>query len=200
MKTQTRKLFVDGALIVFSVLFALFISQIVENQKAKREKEKVLDYIYQELSDNSFILSRWIQKHGRIRDRLRNMVQNEEDSVRKRLVAGGRINFEIITNGEVLIDALLTETAWDAAKSTKVVSDFEFEQVQEFTRVYNLQRIIMDGTTSKFLDVYMDRKTHEMENLETTLIQLNIVMEEMVGQEQTLQYMIQEALKKRDSK
>lgn len=160
----------------------------------------MLDYIYQELSDNSFILSRWIQRHGRIRDRLRNMVQNEEDSVRKRLVAGGHINFEIITNGEVLIDALLTETAWDAAKSTKVVSDFEFEQVQEFTRVYNLQRIIMDGTTSKFLDVYMDRKTHEMENLETTLIQLNIVMEEMVGQEQTLQYMIQEALKKRDSK
>lgn len=195
MKTQTQKLFTEGVMIVFSVLFALFISQVVENQKARKEKERVLNYIYQELSDNAETLERWENKHGKIRDRLRSMVQNRQDSVRESIIAGGRMDFEKITNGEVLIDALLTETAWEAAKSTKVVADFDFEQVQEFTRIYSLQNIIMRGTAAKFFDVYMDRETHDMKNLETTLIQLNLVMEEMVGQEQTLLYMIREALK-----
>lgn len=198
MKVQTKKLFVDGALIVFSVLFALFISQVVENKKAEREKEQALAYIYQELEDNQKILGRWIYTHGEIRDRLRRMVANPGDSIRQQLETSPRMDFEIITNGQVLIDALLTETAWEAAKATGVASGFDFENVQQLTRVYGLQRILMDNTTGKFLDVYMDRQTHEKEHLETTLIQLSLVMDEMVGQEHTLSYMIGEVLKEQD--
>ena len=200
MKPKTnriKQLFTEGFLIVFSVLFALFISQLVEKSKVEKAKEKALDYIYQELGENFVTLKRWTVTHGKIRDRIRNMVANEQDSVRQLLVKGPRMDFEVITDGQVLIDALLTETAWEAAKSTKAASDFDFEEVQAFTRIYGLQKILMENTTAKFLEVYMDRQTHEKEHLETTLIQLNLVMDEMVGQEQMLYYMINELLKKR---
>ena len=197
MAKQTKKLFIEGLLIVFSVLFALFISQMVENRKARIQKEQALDYIYQELEGNQGILKRWIWKHGQIRDRLRQMVSDPNDSMRRVLESSSRLDFGVISDGESLIDALLTETAWEAAKSTKTVADFDFKLVQEFTRIYGLQKILMAGSSAKFLEVYLDRESHEVENLPTTLIQLNLVMEEMVGQEQTLLHMINAAIEKR---
>lgn len=196
MKVQTKKLFIEGVLIVFSVLFALFLSQVAENQKTKRDKEKALEYIHQELSDNKDILTGWLYYHGKARERLRKMVSDPNDSVRSELKASGRIDFEIITDGNNLIDVLLTKTAWEAAKSTNIASEIEFEQVQQLTRIYSLQDILMENITGKFLDIYMDRDTHKMENLETTLIQLNLIINEMVGQEETLHTMISEFQKK----
>ena len=196
MKVQTKKLFIEGVLIVFSVLFALFLSQVAENQKTRKEKEKALEYIHQELSDNKDILTGWIYYHGKTRERLRKMVSDPNDSVRSELKASGRIDFEIITDGNNLIDVLLTKTAWEAAKSTNIASEIEFEQVQQLTRIYSLQDILMENITGKFLDIYMDRDTHKIENLETTLIQLNLIINEMVGQEETLHTMISEFQKK----
>ena len=95
-----------------------------------------------------------------------------------------------------MIDVLLTKTAWEAAKSTNIASEIEFEQVQQLTRIYSLQDILMENITGKFLDIYMDRDTHKIENLETTLIQLNLIINEMVGQEETLHTMISEFQKK----
>lgn len=196
MVQQTKKLFIEGLLIVFSVLFALFISQMVENQKARAQKEQALDYIYQELESNRGVLKRWVWKHGKIRDNLRQMVSDPDDSLRQILRSSETLDFGVISGGESLIDALLTETAWEAAKSTKVVSDFDFDLVQEFTRIYGLQKILMEGSSSKFFEVYMDRKSHQIEYLATTLIQLNLVIEEMVVQEQILLLMIDEILEK----
>lgn len=193
-KSEVQRLSLEGALIVFSVLFALFIGQLVETNKIKKQKEQAIEYIYQELGGNRNTLKRWVEKHGRIRDNLARMTSDPNDSLRQLLFKGVQLDYGVITNQEPLIDALLGNTAWEAAKSTQIISEFNFERVQEFTRIYGLQQVIMDGTITKFTDVYFDRASQNKENTQSTLVQLQLIMMELVGQEETLIYMLDQLI------
>lgn len=193
-KSELKRLGAEGVLIVFSVLFALLIGQLVESNKVKRQKAQAIDHIYLELSNNQLILKRWVQKHRKIAENLNRMVANKRDSLRLMLMENGQLDYGIITNQEALIDALLADTAWEAAKSTRIIAEFDFETVQAFTRIYNLQTIIVQRSVQKFSDIYFDRASQDPENLQTTLVQLQLVMGEIVGQEQTLLYLLDQLM------
>ena len=60
---KIRDYFLEGFLIVFSVLFALFIENYVENIKTQKQKKLALDRIKMEVERNSKILSEWITLH-----------------------------------------------------------------------------------------------------------------------------------------
>ncbi len=195
-KPEVRRLAIEGLMIVFSVLFALFISQLADNRKVRNQKELAIDYIYRELKDNKETLERWVIKHQKARERISRMVRNPMDSTRLSIFAKGQPNYSPITEGESLIDALLGDTAWESAKATQIVSQFDFAVVQDLTRIYGLQKVIMEGSVNKFTDVYFDRESQDPAHLQTTLVQLELVMNELVGQEYTLIYMLKTALEK----
>lgn len=195
-KPEIRRLTIEGLMIVFSVLFALFISQLADNRKVRLQKEQAIDYIYRELKDNKEILERWAVKHQKVKDRLSRMIQNPLDSSRMTIFAEDQPDYSVITGGESLIDAFLGNTAWESAKATQIISQFDFSTVQELTRIYGLQEIITQGSVNKFSDVYFDRASQQEAHLQTTLLQLELVMNELIGQEYTLIYMLKEALEK----
>ncbi|MCE7993340.1 MAG: hypothetical protein HEP71_15245 [Roseivirga sp.] len=188
-KPELKRLTREGLMIVFSVLFALFISQLVDDNKTRRQKDQALDHIFKELETNKGTLERWIAKHGKIESDISRMIEDPNDSMRLVLTQSPRLDFGVITS--TFIDALLGDTAWEAAKSTQIISEFDFNLVEDLTRIYGLQKIIMNNTVEKFSDVYFDRASHEPANLESTLIQLQLVMNEIVGQEGTLIYLLE---------
>ncbi len=190
MISRTKKLATEGTLIVFSVLFALFITQLVENNKVKKRKEQALTNIYIELSTNKQILNGWIHKHGRMKDILTKMVENPEDSLRQVLTKKQFLDFGVLTEEKSFIDALLNNTAWESAKSTQIIAEFEFKTVQDFTRVYALQRILQEESIRKFTNIYFERESQDLQNLSATLLQLQLVISEIVGQEETLKYLL----------
>lgn len=70
MKTIIKKHLVEGALIVFSVLFALLINKSFENYQTNLQREIAEESIINELQQNQYILNRWKEKHIEVRNRI----------------------------------------------------------------------------------------------------------------------------------
>lgn len=194
MINKTKKLFIEGTLIVFSVLFALFITQLVENYKVRKKEKQALDNIHTELSTNGQILTGWIYRHERMKDVLTKMVENPEDSLRKLLAEKNFLDLSILTEEKSFIEAILNDTAWESAKSTQIISEFDFSTVQYFTRIYELQKILQNESIRKFTNTYFERESQDLKNLPATLLQLQLILSEIVGQEKTLKYMLDQTI------
>lgn len=182
----SKRYFLDGLLIVFSVLFALFINKVAENIQIANEKDIAIENIKKEIQRNAEILENWHILHSEIRDRITTVIEGENDSLREALLNYKYLEIGVLTNHQSLIDANLSNTAWETAKYTGIVSEFDFNTTQKLTEIYMLQEIITEKTIGKVIDFLFDPASHDMENIETTLIQLQLRFKELVGQEYLL--------------
>ena len=180
---STKKLIAEGLLIVFSVLFALLIDKLFDDYKTVQKKSIAIESIHKELSQNAVILDEWRQHHLKIRDRVSEMAQGRNDSLKNELLKYDFFNLAVLTDNQSLIDAILTDTAWESAKSTGIISEFEFETTQSLTQVYSMQKELTQNTMAKILDYYFDSSAHDMEQLDQILIQFQLRFWELTGQE-----------------
>lgn len=195
MKSSSWKKYLgEGFLIVFSVLFALFINKLAEDQKTSNKKQVALESIEKELDDNATILKEWKEQHTDIRERIGAIIEGKNDSLKNELLKYPYLNLGVLTDGESLIGEILTSTAWEAAKTTGIISEFDFKTTQKLTRVYTLQSLLIDRTLTNMLDYYFETGAHEMSNLEAILIQFQLRFWELTGQEYLLEQLYQEAL------
>ncbi|HAW78246.1 MAG TPA: hypothetical protein DCX27_00015, partial [Balneola sp.] len=150
--------------------------------------------IEQELLRNQSILKNWKEKHIAIRDRISSILEGESDSLKMELLKFNYLNLGILTDNESLIDAILIDTAWESARSTGIVSEFDFETTQKLTLVYSMQDVLTDRTIAKILDYYFDTNSHDMKNLERILVQFQLRFWELTGQEELMMTVYQDAL------
>ncbi|QNL20707.1 hypothetical protein HZR84_01665 [Hyphobacterium sp. CCMP332] len=190
-----KKYLAEGFLIVFSVLFALFINQLVEDYKTKKRKIIALESIHKELVQNEEILTKWRDKHVEIRNRISSIMSGEMDSLKIELMQYDYLNLGVLTNNESLIDAILTSTAWESARSTGIVSEFDFETTQKLTHVYSMQQNITDKTLMKIIDYYFDSDAHDLKEIDRTLLQFQLRFSELTGQENLMAFLYAEAIK-----
>ncbi|MBT8180513.1 MAG: hypothetical protein KJO53_02880 [Eudoraea sp.] len=184
----------EGLLIVFSVLFALFINKLFDDYKTNKKKTIAIESIQNELYENSSILDNWKEHHLKIRNRITDIVEGRNDSLKTELLKYEYLNLGVLTNNESLIDAILTSTAWESAKSTGIISEFDFETIQKLTHVYSMQEELSQRTMTKILDYYFDSEAHSMENIDQTLIQFQLRFWELTGQENLLADLYKEAI------
>ena len=189
-----KKYLAEGLLIVFSVLFALFINKLYDNYKVAKQKEIAIQGIKKELSKNSEILDQWLKKHQQIKSRLDSMISSEGDSLKVEMLKYNYFNLAILTNQESLIDALMTNTAWETSKSTGIITEFDFEITQSLTYVYSMQEVITEKTLNKIIDLYFDAETHNLNDLDRHLVQFYIRLEELTGQEYLLSTLYKDAI------
>lgn len=183
MKLDLKKYFSEGLLIVFSVLFALTINKVFADYQTNQKKDIALSSIRQELQQNADILDRWKTHHTEIRDRISSILEGSADSLLSELKQYEYLNMGVLTNNRSLIDAILVDTAWESAKATGIIAEFDFQTTQQLTRVYALQEIIVDRTVANILDFYFDMEAHNIENLESVLVQFQLRFWELTGQE-----------------
>lgn len=178
-----KKYLVEGLLIVFSVLFALFINKLFDDYKTTQKKTIAIESIEKELERNSEILDHWKEQHTKIRNRITQIIEGKNDSLKTELLKYEYLNIGILTNNQSLIDNILTNTAWESAKSTGIISEFDFNTTQKLTQVYTIQEVITEKTIPKITDYYFDTNSHNMENINQTLIQFQLRFWELTGQE-----------------
>ncbi len=181
-------------LIVFSVLFALFINKMAADARENKDVRIAKESIRQELEQNAWVLKRWKKQHIEIRNRLTGILEGKNDSLKNELLQYEFLNLGVLTGNQSLMDAFLTDTAWESAKTTGILSAFDFETTQQLTRVYTLQRVLTTRTLSQILDLYFDRSAHDMADLNQTLIQFQLRFWELTGQEELMVQLFDEAL------
>lgn len=194
MKSNIKQYLGEGLLIVFSVLFALFINKAFEDYKTNQKKNIAKESITKELYGNQVILNKWKEKHLVISNRISSMIENQEDSLNVELKKYDYFNLMVLTNHEALINAFLSNTAWESAKTTGIISEFDYEMIQELTFVYDVQEMLTERTIMKILDYLNDTETHNMVNLDKTLVQFQLRFWELTSQEETMAILYKEAI------
>jgi hypothetical protein len=195
-----KKYLAEGLLIVFSVLFALFINKLFDDYKTNQKKVIAIESIQKELYRNSGILDNWKKQHIEIRNAITAIVEGKNDSIKNELLKYDYLNLGVITKNENLIDAILTNTAWESAKSTGIISEFDFETTQKLTLVYSMQDELMNRTVAKILDYYFDSNSHDLKNIDQILIQFQLRFWELTGQEELMTGLYQEAIEQTQKK
>lgn len=186
MSINFKKHLVEGLMIVFSVLFALFINKAYADYQTTKRKKIALESIRKELAQNEWTVKRWHQQHSQIQERIKTILNQENDSLLQAMKQYKFFNLGILTNDQSLIDGFITNTAWESVKASGIISEFDFMTIQELTRVYSMQEVIMDRTLAQILDYFFDTSAHDMDNLEKNLIQFQLRFIELVGQETLL--------------
>ena len=194
--TDLKKYLAEGFLIVFSVLFALFINKLFDDYKTLQKKDVAMESIIRELDRNLLVVQEWESRHNSFNELVTAVNNGEKDSIKTELLKKNYFDLGIITNNQSLIDNTLTKTAWESAKSTGIVSEFEFETIEILTQVYTLQDLITEKTIGELLDFYFETPTHDMNNLDQTLIQFQLRFWELTGQEELMVYLYNESIKK----
>lgn len=200
MATKSLKKYLgEGFLIVFSVLFALFINNLAQNYQTKKKKETALESIRKELYKNDSIVAGWRTQHVVISERLQDLIHGKNDSLKNMLLEYDNLELRLLTDNKSLIEAVLSDTAWESAKSSGIVSEFDFRTTQSLTAAYDMQKVMTDKTIMKILDLYFDGKSHDMDNLMSTLYLFGLRFYELVGQESLMEILYGEALKDLDA-
>ncbi len=189
-----KKYFADGLLIVFSVLFALLINKLYTDYQTNQKKEFALRSIKQELEQNLAIVQTWKERHSAIRDKLNQVNEGKNDTLKQQLRQYPFFNFGVLTNGQSLINEIMINTAWETSKTTGIISEFDFKTTEKLTYVYLMQEVITDRTITNILDLYFDMETHKIENLDPILIQFELRFGELVGQEYLLEHLYEDAI------
>ena len=177
-------------------MFALFINKVYDDYKTEQRKLIALESIQKELTRNNAILTEWKAHHIAIRDRITALVEHQNDSLKNILMASSYLDLGLLTDQQSLIDDILSDTAWESAKTTGIIEAFNFEQIELLTKVYTMQETLTNKTLMNILDLYFSAETHDMKNLDTTLIQLQLRFWELTGQEELMNYLYGEALNK----
>ena len=193
--TNLKKYIVDGLLIVFSVLFALTINKLAENYQTEKRKKIAINNIKSELKNNSKVVKEWNVKHLEIKQRLGDILKGKNDSLKSQLLAGNSLHFEVLTNKKGFINSLMTNTAWETAKTTGIISEFDFETTQRLTYIYALQNIITEKSSMKIINLLYDSMGKEVDEKNTILIQLYTQISDLVSQEQGLDNLINNTIK-----
>lgn len=193
-RREVSRWFLEGALIVFSVLIALVIDEAVEKRKMRIERLGAIERITQELESNAEILERWRERHGELSRRLGAIVADPDAPARDRLLVSGYFDLGVVFGGESFIDATLSSSAWEATRTKGLVSELSWSTVQRLADTYALQRIVSEHTVARFSELYFERETHRPEALDGTLIQFQLLVGELTAQEATLAHLYGEAL------
>lgn len=152
-----------------------------------------MESIQKELYRNSEILSDWKEHHIKIRNRITDIVNGKNDSLKTELLKYEFLNIGVLTNNKSLIDDILTNTASESAKSTGIISEFDFETTQKLTHVYSMQEMLSERTMANITHFFFDTNAHNMKNIDQTLIQFQLRFLELTGQEGLITNLYHEA-------
>lgn len=126
--------------VIVAILLALAINEWWEDHERTQRKEELTDKLYAELQEN---LSRLRESHAHHSSQLQ-IIRDSVDG-RPNLTAEDYVNVhrELYRRG-VFKPALLTDTNWEIAKLTDLISYMDMEDLQAFTRIFALQQMHKD--------------------------------------------------------
>lgn len=181
-----NKHFSDALMIIFSVLFALFINKMAENYQTNKSKKVAEKNILIELQNNQTTIQGWLENHNQIKEGIEKLVKNQDKSLQDSLLKQDYFDLSLFSNAPNLANSSPTSTAWETTKSTGLISEFDFQDVQLLTNTYSLQNVIIEETFKKIMNKVLNYEQLSSSNLESMSNHYYMLFRELVGQEQYL--------------
>lgn len=161
-----KEYLVESALIVFSVLLALILTEVFNDINEKKKTHEVLEAVRAELIINRQYQAEQYQYHLQV---LRNidsaLVQPE---VANKFINEGILNLSIIApEGAMLHD--LSDIAWQVAKQNNIFSKIDLTIYKLLTEIYNNQQRITNSE-DKIAGIVLSRESRITVDNRITLI------------------------------
>jgi hypothetical protein len=185
-RSEIKKLLLESSLIVFSVLLALFINRTAENIKTQNQKQTALERIYKEAHKNKAVTQEWQVRHQLYFDKISKIVSDKNDSLRILLLKKNYLDIDLITEGKGMTSSMMASRAWDAAKSTQIISEFDYNTVESLTQLYLSQAITLD-VYNRMMQLLFDKSVYDNEReFQELMLKLRLYMGELLVQEKGL--------------
>lgn len=187
MKNNTRRIFkylVELLIVVFGVFFGLYASEIQSEKRIKREKQKSINYIVEELRGNKEKLEATIRYHKLIRNALDSIAVNLNQKDFFKIYIGNQIfKHNEIKGWKGVQIANLESTAFEAAKISGIIKEYDIGFIRDVSKIYSyqeeylefgnsiLQRMININSSSKVIDAFssIELMTHDLVNYEEAI-------------------------------
>ncbi len=190
-KQNILKLVFESALIIFSVLFALFLNEYIGQLKETRQKELAIQMVKIELKSNLNTLKEWRPYHEKVLKNLNEALSSR--SIKSELYTeNGVLTWSLMPNG--VVQRLIDNASWQTLKSSTVSSLIDFNTMFTLSKLYKHQAQGVDSTLNHILTILSARESLEKKNQRSTIILLRNAFNEMVSQEVFLIKKYQQAL------
>jgi hypothetical protein len=188
--SRILKLLAKSAMIIFSVLLALIMSEWRTNYNEQVQTEKILINIKEEISGNQEFIETLFPYHEKTSERLINIIKT--DSLEEKLFLDGSfVIWEFAPNG--VIQRSFSDIVWTVAKSDQISNRISLEKSRVLFEVYEHQNAI-NITIRGIIDLMNSREIQRKNLLPENAIVLNGLFKELASQEKALNYRYKYAL------
>ena len=189
-KENLARYTLEATLIVFSVLLALFLDNVINDRREARIIDELVSHIADEMNSNLTIVNEWLPYHRAVIDELDRYLASDE--LQQSLLMADGINYgRLMERG--LIQDFYSISSWQLAQQTEVTSRIEFDVMYAISRAYLSQQSV-NLTLQRFSDFFFARQTHDPDQLVNSLRILRNLLQELSGQQSVLQLNYREAL------
>ena len=158
----------ESILIIFSVVLALFLTELFQNLHENQKTREVMHQLREELVTNQKAEEIQLRYHLQV---LKNIDAALADpAMAQQFIDNGALNLKIIAP-EGVLSRDLNDVAWEVAKENNAFAKLDLGTYRLLTNIYDNQQRIMksESEISKVLESWQSRQP---ENLKLTLILL----------------------------
>ena len=180
----------EAILIVFSVLLALYLDNVIEERKEARTVDELISHIADEMESNLAIVDEWLPYHRSVIDEIDRYLAS--DALLQDLLSADGIDYgRLMERG--LIQDFYNDLSWQLAQQSEMTSRIDFDVTYAISKAYVSQHNV-NLTLQRFADFVFERDTHDPDQLVSSLRILRNILAELAGQQSVLQHNYLEAL------
>ena len=142
------KYLIEIVIVAFGVFLGVYYSNVNADNKTQKEKNKSISLIISELENNEGLIKEYIKYHENIKIEMDSIVPSlSENELYSDFTRSEFKHFEI-KGWKGFLFARLQRTAYESAKTSGVIKEFDIELIQKLSDVYNFQDMYTDFGTS----------------------------------------------------
>jgi hypothetical protein len=189
-KSNLAKYTLEATLIVFSVLLALFLDQVLTERRELQAVDELVEYITEEISGNIKVVNKWLPYHESVIAKIDMHLTSTE--LQMNLISDAGIDYFVLMEDGVLQD-FYSVSAWQLALQSEIITKLDIGTTQKISNGYYSQKHV-DSTLQRLIDFTFSREAMDKAQLVHSLTLLRRLMQELVGQEYTLRRNYEKAL------
>ncbi len=133
------KYLIEIIIVAFGVFLGVYYSNVNAENKTKKEREKSLSLIIGELETNQQLLKRDIGYHETIKIEIDSIIPSLSDKDMYSSFVESEFKHNEIDGWTGFHFSRLQKTAFESAKTSGIIKDYDIELIQKLSNIYNFQ-------------------------------------------------------------
>ena len=179
MKNSILKYLGQVFLIVFSVVFGLYLSERIEDNKNEKNAQELFSKINLELNANKKLLDYWVPYHKEIVNRLDSL--SSDKNFTETFINDKSAIYKAFSRGTIMSD-MPSNDAWDIAKSHPLIVNMDYDKLFILSKIYNQQKFTYESIP-ELINLMVSTEFNSRENANQNLQLFRDKLMEIYGRE-----------------